>query len=508
MNTIINEQKQRTVSPFLLVGLFVSTLVSSATIQAMPGVTADDAAPPPLVVATEVAAFAEFEPLYRQHCAACHGDNGDGKSRAQRGLKPPPRDFTTASAWQELDRTRMIVSVTHGRPNTAMVGWQGRLNEVQIAGVVDYVRGSFMRDPVSTQAPILSTQAAVSTAVTSPPLTASSVPSVAVLNSSKRAGDSGRDIYKRNCSACHGDKGNGSTWTQSGLNPPPRDFTSDEARQLLNRERMIASVAYGRDGTAMMPFNSRLSAEEIVTVVDYIRGDFMRIPGVAVASRASESSNGRANPHSAAPHVRNPAPAHPGRDTAAGAMPLTARQTQAPASHSSSVIPPAPRPAALVKSDMSLQLPHGLVGDVTAGRTFYMDNCFVCHGVRGDGHGPRSSFITPRPRNFLGERARNTLNRPALFRAISLGLPGTVMPAWSKVLDNQEIANVTEFVFQTFIQRDKAALPSNASTVEPQAAPGKLLAPLQMSAVAGSETVRKSADISTIQVPASPLTAE
>ncbi|MCF6325550.1 MAG: c-type cytochrome [Gammaproteobacteria bacterium] len=498
MNTIINEQKPRAVSPFMLAGLFVSTLVSSATVQAMPGMTeVDVAAVAPQVAATEAPAFAEFEPLYRQHCAACHGDNGDGKSRAQRGLKPPPRDFTTVGAWQELDRIRMIASVTHGRPNTAMVGWQGRLNEMQIAGVVDYVRSSFMRDPVSTQALVPATVASLS-------LTASGAPSVAVLNSSKRAGDSGRDIYKRNCSACHGDKGNGSTWTQSGLNPPPRDFTADEARQLLNRERMIASVTYGRDGTAMMPFNSRLSAEEIVTVVDYIRGDFMRIPGVAVSSRASGSSNGRVNPHSAAPHV----PDHPGRDTAAGALPLTAEQMQAPASHSPSVVPPPPRSAALVKSDMSLQLPHGLVGDVAAGRVFYMDNCFVCHGVRGDGHGPRSSFITPRPRNFLGERARNTLNRPALFRAISLGLPGTVMPAWSKVLSNQEIANVTEFVFQTFIQRDKAVQPSSASTMEPQAAPGKLLVLPQMSPVAALQTVQKSAVINTAQEPASPLTAE
>jgi len=486
MNTIINDQKQRAASPLLLVGVFVSTLISSVTVQAMPGMTAADDVPASLL-APATAAFAEFEPIYRQHCAACHGDKGDGNSRAQRGLKPPPRDFTTAGAWAELDRDRMINSVTHGRPNTAMVGWEGRLDEAQIAGVVDYVLTSFMSAPVS----VASSNVAVS------------APSVAALNTSKRAGNSGRDIYKRNCSACHGDKGNGSTWTQNGLNPPPRDFTSDEARQLLNRERMIASVAYGRDGTAMMPFNSRLSALEIVAVVDYIRGDFMRVPGVAVSTDTAGTSTARANPHSAAPHVRNHASNHPGRDTTAGAMPLTAGQHQPPASH----IPPPPPPTKFAASNMSLQLPHGLVGDVAAGRAFYMANCFTCHGVRGDGHGPRSSFITPRPRNFLGERARNTLNRPALFRAISLGLPGTVMPAWSKVLDNQEIADVTEFVFQTFIQRDKAASPANASTMEPQAAPGKLLASPAMSEVQAA-TAEKSAAINTTQAPASPLMAE
>jgi mono/diheme cytochrome c family protein len=43
------------------------------------------------------------------------------------------------------------------------------------------------------------------------------------------------------------------------------------------------------------------------------------------------------------------------------------------------------------------------------------------------------------------------LNRPVLFEAISNGRLGTNMPAWSKVLNNQEIANVAEFVFQNFI---------------------------------------------------------
>jgi len=495
MNTIINDQKQHVASPFILAGLFISTLISSVTVQAMPGMTAADDAVPASLLASATAEFAEFEPLYIRHCAACHGDKGDGNSRAQRGLKPPPRDFTTDSAWAELDRDRMINSVTHGRPNTAMVGWQGRLDETQIAGVVDYVRASFMGAPASTT--VASSNVAGS-ASANLDVSVSAAP-VAALNTSKRAGNSGRDIYKRNCSACHGDKGNGSTWTQNGLNPPPRDFTSDEARQLLNRERMIASVTYGREGTAMMPFNSRLSAEEIVTVVDYIRGDFMRVPGVAVSAGTADASSGRANPHSAAPHVRNHVPNHPGRDTTAGAMPLTAGQHQPPASH---VSPPPPRK--LATSDMSLQLPHGLVGDAAAGRTFYMANCFTCHGVRGDGHGPRSSFITPRPRNFLGERARNTLNRPALFRAISLGLPGTVMPAWSKVLDNQQIADVTEFVFQTFIQREKTASPTDASTMESQTAPGKLLASPEVSAAA----VEKSAAINTTQAPMSPLTVE
>jgi len=102
-------------------------------------------------------------------------------------------------------------------------------------------------------------------------------------------------------------------------------------------------------------------------------------------------------------------------------------------------------------ADMSLPMPLGLKGDPDKGRIFFMSNCFTCHGIKGDGDGPRAYFITPPPRDFLLETSRQRLNRPVLFEAITNGRLGTNMPAWGKVLSNQEIADVAEFVFQNFI---------------------------------------------------------
>jgi mono/diheme cytochrome c family protein len=104
-----------------------------------------------------------------------------------------------------------------------------------------------------------------------------------------------------------------------------------------------------------------------------------------------------------------------------------------------------------VVADMSLPLPLGLKGDAAKGGIFYMENCFACHGIAGDGDGPRAYFITPPPRDFLLESSRQRLNRPALFEAISNGRFGTNMPAWKRVLSNQEMADVAEYVFQHFI---------------------------------------------------------
>jgi cytochrome c oxidase cbb3-type subunit III len=120
-------------------------------------------------------------------------------------------------------------------------------------------------------------------------------------------------------------------------------------------------------------------------------------------------------------------------------------------------IPAVPAPgkaqakSATAVADMSLPMPLGLKGDPDKGKIFFMGNCFTCHGVDGDGNGPRAYFITPPPRDFLLETSRQRLNRPVLFEAITNGRLGTNMPAWGKVLNNQEIADVAEFVFQNFI---------------------------------------------------------
>ena len=116
-----------------------------------------------------------------------------------------------------------------------------------------------------------------------------------------------------------------------------------------------------------------------------------------------------------------------------------------------SVIGKAHAQSATAIADMSLPMPLGLKGDPEKGRAFFMSNCFTCHGVKGDGNGPRAYFITPPPRDFLLETSRKRLNRPVLFEAISNGRLGTNMPAWGKVLTSQEIANVAEFVFENFI---------------------------------------------------------
>ena len=347
----------------------------------------------------------KFNPveIYRNSCSVCHGEKGDGQSRARNSLNPAPRNFTSPEETAQLTRERMIQSVTNGRPGTAMMPWKTRFNEKEIEALVDYVRNTFMK-PAGTLLETTATAHAPETKAT-------------VEAKPAAASEQGRTLFVRNCAVCHGEKGDGQSRARNSLNPPPRDFTSPEETAQLTRERMIQSVTNGRPGTAMMPWKTRMSKTEIETVVDFVRAAFMP---------AGQSAR---------------APADVARQSPGSEPAVSAK----------------PKPPVEAVADMSLPFPNNLVGDAAKGKKFFNGNCATCHGVKGDGEGPRAFFNYPKPRNFLTPESHILFNRPALFRSITNGKPGTVMPAWGKVLSEQEIADVGEHVFRQFISAKPAA---------------------------------------------------
>jgi high-affinity iron transporter len=79
------------------------------------------------------------EPLYEQHCAACHGLRGQGNGSAGKGLIPPPADLTAAKSRRKLDAV-LANMIEHGKPGTEMAAWNGRLADREIADLVAYIR--------------------------------------------------------------------------------------------------------------------------------------------------------------------------------------------------------------------------------------------------------------------------------------------------------------------------------------------------------------------------------
>ena len=91
--------------------------------------------------------------------------------------------------------------------------------------------------------------------------------------------------------------------------------------------------------------------------------------------------------------------------------------------------------------------------DVELGQAVYAVRCEICHGVDGDGNGPAATSFDPRPRDFrrgwykIRTTASGKLPTDAdLVRVITLGMPGTTMPAWENVLTEEEILSVAEYL--------------------------------------------------------------
>jgi mono/diheme cytochrome c family protein len=87
-----------------------------------------------------------------------------------------------------------------------------------------------------------------------------------------------------------------------------------------------------------------------------------------------------------------------------------------------------------------------------AGRNLYLRHCMHCHGVSGDGAGPTAQYFMVKPRDyrrglikFTSTKAGLRPSRDDLFRIVKLGVPGTYMPSFM-LLPDDEVQLITEYV--------------------------------------------------------------
>ena len=190
------------------------------------------------------------ELIYHNYCSVCHGDRGDGRSRARNSLNPPPADFTTPQAREMYTRPRMILALQHGRPGTAMTAWTTQLSQKEIEAVVDYILDTMV--PPAPGTPLAK----------------------------------GRSLYAEHCALCHGDRGQGVASSPS--HPAPRPFASGTPRAA-----MIAAVSQGDSGRLRHGFAGRLKPEEIENTVDYVRKSLAPALAPGVSGTYAHGGRGR-----------------------------------------------------------------------------------------------------------------------------------------------------------------------------------------------------------------------
>jgi mono/diheme cytochrome c family protein len=72
------------------------------------------------------------------------------------------------------------------------------------------------------------------------------------------------------------------------------------------------------------------------------------------------------------------------------------------------------------------------------GREIFLAHCALCHGEEADGRGVRRAGLTGKPASFRSAAWRERADPDRLLRVLEHGVPGTSMPAWPSLSDDDK----------------------------------------------------------------------
>jgi sulfur oxidation c-type cytochrome SoxX len=190
---------------------------------------------------------------FKSLCARCHGEKGDGLGISATYLDPAPRDLTKAAFMTSKPRERFVASLKKGVPGTSMPAWQNVLDEARINGVLDHVYATFVKEPVR-------------------PLKARNIPETNPVAFSTESASRGERTFVSRCAGCHGRKADGKGPNSLDIVPRPRNLMNTAFVDAAPDKRLLESILYGVQGTAMPPWiDYGLSQNDAGDILNFIR---------------------------------------------------------------------------------------------------------------------------------------------------------------------------------------------------------------------------------------------
>lgn len=200
--------------------------------------------PPPAMPAAQT---------YTALCARCHGEKGDGFGPLATYLDPAPREFTRAAFMNSKPRERFEASIKNGVPGTSMPAWGQVLDEAARRAVLDYVFATFVKEP--RREPKVR-----------------DVPATNPVALNDESIHRGEQMFLRRCTGCHGRKADGKGPNSLDIVPRPRNLRDRHFVDSVTDQRLLESVLYGVQGTAMPPWiDYGLTNDDAGDLVNYIR---------------------------------------------------------------------------------------------------------------------------------------------------------------------------------------------------------------------------------------------
>ncbi|MFL5581547.1 MAG: FTR1 family protein [Gemmatimonadaceae bacterium] len=96
-------------------------------------------------------------------------------------------------------------------------------------------------------------------------------------------------------------------------------------------------------------------------------------------------------------------------------------------------------------SEGALERPRRAL-DLAAGRVLYQQNCATCHGIAGHGDGPVAQSLADEPTAIGRSNEMYDVSPALMYRIVSVGIPGSPMPAWAAKLSADQRWDVVHYV--------------------------------------------------------------
>lgn len=222
--------------------------------------------------------------LYARHCAACHGERGDGQGIAARYLYPKPRDFRTgrfrlvSTTNAVPTRQDLLHVLQRGMPGSAMLPF-GHLPPRELEALVDEVlnfRRQGVRDLVlsiaaENEEELTEEEIAEEVASATTPSDIQPAPEVPA---TPEAIARGAELYRsKGCASCHGLQGKGDGQQQmvdsERLPSRPRDLTRGIYKGLPEFADVFRRLRLGMPGSAM-PASPLLDDQQLADLAHFV----------------------------------------------------------------------------------------------------------------------------------------------------------------------------------------------------------------------------------------------